>query len=166
MSGIRIVPTGEEHVDGYRRCVGVVARERRYLAIVEEPAPEESRAYRRAVIAGGGVHLVAVDAAEEVVGWCNVVRDTRPGYEHGGRLGMGILPAHRGCGVGRQLLHAALDAARAKGFERVGLEVYTWNGRAVQLYEAAGFEREGLRRRVRRVDGEYYDELMMVRYLP
>lgn len=31
MDGIVIVPTGEEHVEGFRRCVDAVARERRWI---------------------------------------------------------------------------------------------------------------------------------------
>jgi len=163
MSAIRIVPTADEHVEGFQRCVGVVARERRWLVLVDAPPLEASRAFHRHVVETGGVHLVAVDAAGEVVGWCDVVRDGRPGYGHGGRLGMGLLPAHRGQGLGRRLLEAALEEARARGMERVELEVYASNERAMRLYETAGFEREGVRRRARFLDGIYEDDVLMAR---
>jgi RimJ/RimL family protein N-acetyltransferase len=35
------------------------------------------------------------------------------------------------------------------------------NERAIRLYERMGFEREGIRRRALRVDGEWVDELFM-----
>ncbi|MFL5579460.1 MAG: GNAT family N-acetyltransferase [Gemmatimonadaceae bacterium] len=163
MSAIRILPTADEHVEGFNRCVGVVARERRWLVLVEAPPLEASRAFHRHVLDTGGVHVVAVDGAGEVVGWCDVSRDLRPGYGHGGRLGMGLLPAHRGQGLGRRLIEAALEGARQKGMERVELEVYASNERALRLYEHVGFEREGVRRRARFLDGVYEDDVLMAR---
>src|SRR5438128_11664773 len=69
MEGIRIVPTGEEHVEGFNAAVGVVARERRYIGFVDGMPLEASREFVHATHAGGGVHLVAVADDGEVVGW-------------------------------------------------------------------------------------------------
>jgi len=49
--------------------------------------------------------------------------------------------AHRGRGLGRRLLEAALASARAGGARRVTLETATVLGEAVRLYERAGFRR-------------------------
>jgi ribosomal protein S18 acetylase RimI-like enzyme len=56
-----------------------------------------------------------------------------------GRLGMGLLADYRARGIGRALLEATLDDAFARGFERVALEVFAGNERAVRLYEKVGF---------------------------
>jgi RimJ/RimL family protein N-acetyltransferase len=45
--------------------------------------------------------------------------------------------------------------------ERVELEVYARNARAIHLYEKYGFEHEGRKRRLYYVDGEPMDMLMM-----
>lgn len=165
MDDLRIVPTAEWHVAGFHRCVDAVARERCYLGVVEAPAVEASRSFVRDVLAEGGVHLVALDAAGEVVGWCDVKRHTLEGFRHGGRLGIGLLPALRGRGLGRALMTAALAAARARDFERVELDVFASNARAIALYEAMGFVHEGVRRRARKLDGEYEDDVLMARFL-
>ncbi len=161
MDEIRIVPTGDEHVEGFSRCVDAVAHERRWIALVEGPPVEASRAFVRHVLEGGGVHLVAVDGAGTVVGWCDVERHGREGFRHAGRLGIGLLPEARGRGLGRRLMTAAIDAARARGMERVELEVFASNTRAVALYASLGFVREGVKRRARKLDGRYDDEVLM-----
>ena len=161
MDEIRIVPTTEAHVEGFHRCVDAVARERRYLGFVTGPPLEQSRAFVRMLLAGGGVQVLAADGAGEIVGWCDLVRDARDGFGHGWRLGMGLLPAARGRGVGRRLARAGIAAAVARGAERIELEVFASNARAIALYERLGFVREGVKRRARKLDGEYEDNVLM-----
>ena len=166
MDAVRIVPTTTEaHVAGFNRCVDVVARERRYIGLVTGPPLAASAAFVRHVVDGGGVHLVALDSDDTVVGWCDITRHDREGFRHAGRLGMGLLPSARGHGFGRRLAEAAIEAARAKGFERVELEVFGSNARAIALYERLGFVREGVRRRAWKLDGAYDDDVLMALFL-
>jgi len=58
-----------EHVAGYRACLDVVARERRYLGMVEASAPEVVREWVEGSIRKKAAYFVAV-ADGEVVGWC------------------------------------------------------------------------------------------------
>ena len=64
------------------------------------------------------------------------------------QLGIALDAAYRGKGHGKALLSAALQAAWAHGYQRVSLTVHPQNP-AVELYEACGFSRRGLR-------GNYY----------
>ena len=161
VDGIRIVPTGEEHVEGFHAAVDVVARERRYLGLVEAPPLEASRAFVQAVQAGGGVHLVAVAEDGAVVGWCDIHRSEREGFRHVGHVGMGLLPAYRERGLGRRLMEAALAKGWESGMERIELEVFASNPRAIALYEKLGFVTEGVKRRARKLDGRYDDNVQM-----
>lgn len=162
MDEIRILPTTtDEHVEGFSRAVDTVARERRYLGMVEGPPVEVSRAFVAHMLGGGGVHLVAVDSDGRVVGWCDIERRGAEGFRHVGRLGIGLLEAARGRGLGRRLMWEAVEAARRHGIERVELEVFASNARAIALYESLGFQREGLKRRVRKLDGVYDDDVLM-----
>jgi [ribosomal protein S18]-alanine N-acetyltransferase len=54
-------------------------------------------------------------------------------------------PEHRG-GVGRALLHAVIDAARALDVRKMFLEVRASNAAARALYAQAGFREIGVRR--------------------
>lgn len=52
---------------------------------------------------------------------------------------LAVLPGYRGLGIGRQLLEAVEQKARALGCCKLTLEVLERNDRARRLYEAAGF---------------------------
>jgi RimJ/RimL family protein N-acetyltransferase len=161
MNEIRILETTDAHVEGFHRCVGIVARERRYIGLVEAPPLEASRSFFHSVVAGGGAHFVAIDDVDDVVGWCDIVRFGLEGFRHTGRLGMGLLPHVRGHGVGRRLAQMTIDDARRRGVERIELEVFASNVRAIRLYEHLGFAHEGVRLRARKLDGEYDDNVLM-----
>jgi len=158
---IRIVPTSEEHIAGLQRCVDAVARERRWIGFLEGPPLGQTRAFVEMILRGAGVQFVALNAADEVVGWCDALRLDQETFRHGWRLGMGLLPAVRGRGVGRRLAEAAIAAAKAQGAERIELEVFASNVRAIALYETLGFVREGMKRRARKLDGAYDDVVLM-----
>jgi ribosomal protein S18 acetylase RimI-like enzyme len=64
-------------------------------------------------------------------------------------------------GLGRQLAVHAIRAARQKGIERIELEVFASNTAAIALYRALGFVTEGTKRRARKLDGEYDDNVVM-----
>lgn len=53
--------------------------------------------------------------------------------------GMGVPPEGRGAGLGRLTMEAVLDEARARGLERVDLEVLEPNLHAIRIYEGCGF---------------------------
>ncbi len=68
----------------------------------------------------------------------------------------------RGRGVGTEALRLLCDYAfLSLGLERVQLDVYAGNQRAIRCYERAGFVREGVRRSARFVNGAFMDVLFM-----
>ena len=157
---VEIRPIGPNDIEGFHRAVDAVARERKYLAFLEGPPLESARAFVLDNIARGNPQFVAI-AEGEVVGWCDVVRNSRPVHAHCGVLGMGLLPEFRGRGHGRPLIEAALRSAVTSGFSRVELMVHADNGRAIALYERVGFVREGIKRRATCIDGRFDDTIMM-----
>jgi len=160
---IRVIPTAEEHAEGLYRCLDSVARERIHLALVEATPLEGVRSFVRALVSGLGVQFLAIDAANDVVGWCDIVRKPLEGFRHAGQLGMGVASQMRGAGLGRRLATAAIDGAWAIGLERVELDVFASNERAIGLYRSLGFGEEGVRRRARKLDEVYDDIVLMAR---
>ncbi|TPW21667.1 MAG: putative acetyltransferase [Elusimicrobia bacterium] len=158
---IRVVQAEERHVVGYHAVLDAVARERRWLQILEAPPVERSAAFVRELVAGLGVQVVAVDESDKVVGWCDIVRGDRETIAHTGSLGMGLLKEYRGRGLGRKLMDAAIAAAKSQGVERVELEVYASNAAAVTLYRKLGFREEGRKLKARKIDGAYDDSVVM-----
>ncbi len=52
---------------------------------------------------------------------------------------VGVLPAHRGRGYGRQMLADVVAMLLGEGWERITIEVATDNTNALRLYESCGF---------------------------
>lgn len=160
MEDIQLVPTAEAYAAGVARVLDVVARERRYIGFVEGPPVEGTRQFLRTIVEGAGVQMLAVHG-DTVVGWCDIMRNPIEGFRHVGRLGMGLLPEFRGRGLGRRIALETIRAARAAGMERIELEVFASNGRAIGLYQSLGFVVEGVKKRSRKLDGEYDDNVCM-----
>ncbi|SCB57546.1 Acetyltransferase (GNAT) family protein [Rhizobium aethiopicum] len=158
--GISIEPIAAAHIDSFHRALDVVAREKKYLSLLEATPLPQTREFVMGMIAKGNPQFVAL-IEEEVVGWCDISRHFFPANAHRGRLGMGILPAYRGQGLGRKLIETTLLAAQGAGFMRIELDVYKDNTRAIALYEKLGFTREGIIRRAARIDGRFIDAIGM-----
>lgn len=58
-------------------------------------------------------------------------------------LGIGLLQAYRGQGIGTRLLDPTFQAAKAIGLTRIELKVRASNLTAIRLYEKSGFIAEG-----------------------
>jgi RimJ/RimL family protein N-acetyltransferase len=76
--------------------------------------------------------------------------------------GMYVVPDQRGKGLGRRLLLAALERARAwPEVEQVWLDVTTGNIAARALYVSCGFTSIAIKPRVLKVGDHYHDEELM-----
>jgi RimJ/RimL family protein N-acetyltransferase len=157
---VTIASTTPEHIEGFCRALDIVAREHRYLVLLEAPPLEQTREFVLNCLKNNDPHFVAL-AGGEVVGWCDIRRHSLPVLAHRGTLGMGIVPAHRGRGLGLRLINAALKQARDTGFVRIELDVRADNSPAIVLYSKVGFVTEGVVRDAHLVDDEYHDVIAM-----
>ena len=154
------MPIEERHIGSYHAAVGSVAREVAYLAFLEAPPLESTIDFVRENLRQGHPQYVAL-VEGRVVGWCDVTSLRRPAFAHSGVLGLGVVKAYRGQGIGKALLRTTLDRARAIGLTRVELTVRQPNVRAVELYKKIGFAVEGVKKNGVRVDGKYEDLICM-----
>jgi ribosomal protein S18 acetylase RimI-like enzyme len=81
--------------------------------------------------------LVAIDERDDVVGFTAV----HP--QDGEMFLLFVHPAHAGRGVGWTLLDAGHEALRAAGRREAFLYTHEENQRALAVYEAAGYRRDG-----------------------
>ena len=157
---ITIAPITVADVESFRACLDKVAREERFLALLEAPPLENMRQFIVTNMANGVVQIVAKDG-DVVVGWCDIMPGWHHTLQHVGALGMGLLPAYRGQGLGARLLDDCLERAKHAGITRVELEAREDNLPALRLYGRFGFEVEGTKRRGMRVHGQYFDTIAM-----
>jgi len=161
-ANLEIVPIGRAHLAGFHAAVDSVAKERRYLAMLEAPSFVRTRRFVLDSLKAGAVHVVAV-ADGEVIGWCDLRPKAAPTLRHTAVLGMGIVAAYRGQGIGSRLLATALELALARAIRRSELIVRSDNAPAIALYRRFGFVDEGICRNYMCVDGVEYDALLMAR---
>jgi RimJ/RimL family protein N-acetyltransferase len=155
-----VVPIAPKHIESYCRALDVVARERRYLTLLEAFPVPQTREFVLSLMEKGDPMFVALTNGE-VVGWCDIQRHPFPAHSHRGTLGMGVIPEYRGRGIGARLIDQTLKQAFATGFVRIELSVRADNLRAVRLYEKVGFVGEGVLRDAVFVDGEFHDAIAM-----
>jgi RimJ/RimL family protein N-acetyltransferase len=151
--------------EAFRATIDTVARERKYLALLEAPPIEQVRAFVKRNVEHGYPQIVAL-MDDVVIGWCNVPPASRAVSAHVGDLFMGLLPEWRGKGIGERLLRHAMHAADLFGFQRVELGVFATNTAAAALYRKVGFVEEGTKRKAILIDGVHHDEIIMARLKP
>jgi ribosomal protein S18 acetylase RimI-like enzyme len=152
---VSIAPLSESQFEQLREVLDTVARERRYLAVLQAPPPEQSFAFYRGLLAQGQCH-VALDGTR-VVGWCDIQPAFGEARQQPGADA--AMPA-----LGKQahakrahVLAAAVATAWSRGLSRIELTVREDNLDAKALYERLGFQNEGIKRQCMRVDGRFYD---------
>ncbi len=168
---IQIVPASMELVESYRECVDCVARERKWLAIVEAFPLEETRRFVAKNIRESNPAFFAVETplanhhslttSSRVVGWADTRRPEALGSRHRVELGMGVHPNYRRRRLGTRLLQAVIDATKAAGYMRLELSVYSSNPAAHGLYCKLGFVEEGRMIKGRYIDGRFDDVIRM-----
>jgi len=157
-----ISPLSEDHFEKLHCLFDEVCRERRFMAFTQAGPREETFAYYRRVLEGQETHFVAV-LGEQVIGWCDVLRQFAHVKQHVGTLGMAVSARHRGQGVGRALIDAAISHASQRGLTRIELTVHSQNTAAQSLYQSVGFRLEGTQVRAWRIGDRYFDVLAMAR---
>lgn len=88
------------------------------------------------LLAGGGRILFAVDDSDRALGTVALLR-----YDDGlvELTKMAVEPGLRGGGIGRRLMHGAIEAFAGMGGRELFLESSTKLGPALKLYESVGF---------------------------
>jgi len=116
--------------------------------------------------ASGGFTLGAW-LGERLVGAISCERDPRRKVRHMGHIvGTMVAADQQGQGIGRGLLEALLQRARADDeLQLLTLSVTAVNAAAVRLYQSAGFTRYGTLPRAIRVADRYLDKDLMLKAL-
>jgi len=102
-----------------------------------------------------------IEVGGKVIGDVNLHnRDRRSGVS---AFGIGIYdPEYLSQGYGREAIALLLDwAFRIQNYQRIWLDTWATNQRAIRCYQSLGFVEEGRQRRHLFVNGEYVDTVLM-----
>jgi len=122
---------------------------------------------REWLAARGNRHPVLVAQIDgAAAGWASLNRfNPRPVYDHVADLSVYVDRAWRGHGVGRALLGAVIERARAIGYHKLVLAAFPDNAAGMALYARMGFTRVGVYREQGLLDGRWVDVVVMERLL-
>jgi diamine N-acetyltransferase len=131
--------------DGEWEPKPLAAREKRY----DNRVADEDKAW------------FAIEVAGRLIGDLNLHhRDRRSGVS---AFGIGIYdPEYLSQGYGREAIGLMLDwAFRIQNYQKIWLDTWATNQRAMRCYQSLGFVEEGRQRRQLFVNGEYVDVVIM-----
>jgi len=92
-------------------------------------------------LAGATWLLACTSPIQNRIDYCGTIQGVRCAGEKGSVQNFGVVPEHRGRGLGTMLLQKSLEGFRAAGVFRVTLEVTAKNQDAQRLYQRLGFRR-------------------------
>lgn len=128
---------------------------------------ETEAAWIQANLDDPGKVAIVAESDGKIIGLLNFHSEERSRVRHHGELGMSVHKAWRDKGVGRALLQMLIAWAEQHPLlEKVCLQVFATNSRAIALYTSLGFREEGRQiRDVKLESGEYVDVFLMGRFV-
>jgi RimJ/RimL family protein N-acetyltransferase len=126
------------------------------------PSIERIRDRIREVRASDNSLFLVAEAERKIVGALTCGGGTLQADHHMTALGVYVAKPWRDQGIGSALMGRALEWAKASPVvERIELEVFAQNARAIHLYEKHGFEHEGRKHRLYYQGDQPMDMLIM-----
>jgi L-amino acid N-acyltransferase YncA len=111
--------------------------------------------------------LVAADGDDIVIGWAGTSSyRSRACYAGIAEFSVYLARDARGRGVGRQLLEALVDAARAVGYWKLVSRVFTFNVASLGMCKRAGFREVGIYEKHGQLEGRWLDVVIVERLIP
>ncbi len=162
--GVRLAT--ERDVPALIALINQLAREARLLFVVPvdpETGAEDLRQFLMMAAASGNNAVLLAAEGSKLVGLATATGGVHPAKRDAVEIGIGVLAARQGCGIGRALMAGLEEWARAAGIHRLQLPVVTTNAPAIALYRKCGFTVEGTLRESAQVEGRYVDQYMMAK---
>ncbi|WP_343031441.1 GNAT family N-acetyltransferase [Metabacillus lacus] len=104
---------------------------------------------------------------QQLYGAVTLLPEEKNKLKHRGNIvAMYVSEEKRGAGLGRKLMQAAIQqAGELKCIEQLHLTVMAKNESAKKLYRSLGFQSYAVEKNALKVNGQYYDEELMVLYI-
>jgi RimJ/RimL family protein N-acetyltransferase len=114
-------------------------------------------------------HVYTFGAFEDtrLIGVVTLILETRNKTKHRAPIvAMYVYSEHRKAGVGKNLMSEAIQLAKElERIEQINLTVTSTNVPAKRLYNSLGFTTYGVDKRALKIEGQYFDDELMVRFV-
>ena len=168
MADIIVIDAAEAHLPGIKDIFNQAVRETFAIWSEIETTLDQRRTWLATRTGAGFPVIVAVDPARptDVLGYGSfgVFRDF-PGYVKTVEHSVYVAPAAQRRGVGRAIIAALIQRAKAMGLSTMVGGIDSANAASIALHEAAGFEIQGTLKGVGKKFGKSLDLVFMVRGL-
>jgi len=107
--------------------------------------------------------LLIAELEGRIVGFLFFIGQQKIKIAHVGELGINVHPDYQGLGIGRALMESLIEwAGNHNQIEKIVLQVFATNHKAISLYQSLEFEEEGrFMKAVKQKDGECVDVVQM-----
>ncbi|MDH5163496.1 GNAT family N-acetyltransferase [Heyndrickxia oleronia] len=114
-----------------------------------------------------GNYMLVAEYNGKIIGFLNASRSQRKRVSHNCMFGISIQKDYWNKGIGRKMIMNMLQWAESHPqIEKVLLEVFAHNERAIHLYQSLGFIEEGRKKKhIKFDDGTYVDEIIMSKFV-
>jgi len=130
------------------------------------PGIEAFSNHHHSILRKHGSFILIATLGERIVGYLILNKREASRLHHTADLNMGVAENFRNRGIGKTLLNAALNKVKADGvIEIIYLMVRADHTGAVKLYANAGFEKIVRLEKDTKIGHEYYDGILMRRFV-
>lgn len=164
---VTVRPVHPDDAAGVAGVLNPIIVARTFTALDTPVSVEAEREFITRYPDRGIFHVAVAGTTGPIVGFQNVepFADYTHAFDHVGVIGTYVDLTRRRQGMGAELFGAMLEAAPAKGYEKLFAFVRADNLPALFTYLRYGFRAIGNARRHARIDGRYIDEILIERLL-
>jgi ribosomal protein S18 acetylase RimI-like enzyme len=109
--------------------------------------------------------MLVAELEDEYVGHLTLQTEEWMASQHVARLGIIVVRAQRGYGIGRALMEAAEHAGVDAEFEKIILSTFRDNQIAISMYHSMGYKEVGVRERHFAMPQGYIDEVLFEKWI-
>ena len=141
--------------------------EARYTILDQTFSVKEEKAFIESFPERGVFSVAVNETTNQLLGFQNVepFANYTKAFDHVGIIGTYVDANSRGQGVAKQLFDYTFKAAEAKGYEKLFAYVRADNERALAVYLKQGFEIVGTAKKHGKVGDQYFDEILIEKFL-
>ena len=157
---MRVRPAGREDLP---RILSIYNHEVLFSTATYDTQPRTEDEHEKWFSHHDAAHPVLVaESGQAVCGWASLSPwSDRPAYDTSVEVSVYVAEEHRGKGIGKQLLHALIEAGRAHGHHALLGRISSDNTVSIRLHESMGFTVAGVLKEVGFKFGRWLDVSIM-----